>query len=310
MIYYAFLFIFGAFTGSFLNLVSDRLPRGEKIVFGRSKCDFCKKILGIKNLIPLFSFIFQKGKCSFCKKKLSYHYVFSEAFVGSLFVLAGYLSGIVRGYSIPNLISLVFYIVVFSFFAVMFLTDLKFYLILDVLVIPAIIFVFISSISVRFYDLIDLHNKLSADKFGSYLIRSGYWNNQVMYSLRDFGYVLVSAFVVALFFMLLVWITKGKGMGIGDVKLGFLIGLVNSLPLSYGIPSITRYMYVVSAIFLSFILGAIYSLILILFKKKTMKDTIAFGPFLIIGSLLILLFGESILIWYINLGGMGSLIEI
>ena len=56
----------------------------------------------------------------------------------------------------------------------------------------------------------DLYKKLSADKFGVYLIKSGYWNNQLIYSLRDFGYVILSAVVVSLFFMFLVWITKGK----------------------------------------------------------------------------------------------------
>jgi len=306
-VYYIFLFIVGTFVGSFLNLVSDRLPKGQKVVFGRSHCDFCKKTLGLKNLVPIFSFIFQKGKCSFCKKKLSFYYIFSEIFTGMLFVLAGYLSGIAKGVSLSSLIFLIYYIVVFSFFVMMFLTDVKFCLILDSLIAPAIIFVLLTSIFVRVFNLVDLYKKLSADKFGVYLIKSGYWNNQLIYSLRDFGYVILSAVVVSLFFMFLVWITKGKGMGFGDVKLGFLIGLVNSLPLSYGVPSVTRYMYVIAAIFLGFILGAIYSVTLILLKKKSMKDTIAFGPFLITGSLLVFLFGNNLLDWYVNLGSVSIL---
>ncbi len=78
-------------------------------------------------------------------------------------------------------------------------------------------------------------------------------------------------------------------MGFGDVKLGFLIGLVNGFP--FGIFSI----------FLGFVIGAVYSLLLMAVKKKTMKDTIPFGPFLIIGSVITLLFGPAIWEWYSNL---------
>jgi leader peptidase (prepilin peptidase)/N-methyltransferase len=85
-------------------------------------------------------------------------------------------------------------------------------------------------------------------------------------------------------------------MGYGDVKLGFLIGLVNGFP--FGI----------IAIFLGFTLGAVYSLSLIAFKKKTMKDTIAFGPFLIMGSLLTFLFGPALWEWYTQIGSISSIL--
>jgi prepilin signal peptidase PulO-like enzyme (type II secretory pathway) len=103
--------------------------------------------------------------------------------------------------------------------------------------------------------------------------------------------VFVGAVIICLFFLLLVWATKGRGMGWGDVKLGFLIGLVNGFP--YGF----------EAIFFGFVFGAIYSLVLILLKKKTVKDTIAFGPFLILGSVFVLIWGERILNWYTTVGG-------
>ncbi|HQK41942.1 MAG TPA: prepilin peptidase, partial [bacterium] len=55
------------------------------------------------------------------------------------------------------------------------------------------------------------------------------------------------------------------------------------------------------SIFLGFVIGAVYSLLLMAVKKKTMKDTIPFGPFLIIGSVVTLLFGSAIWEWYSNL---------
>lgn len=289
IVFYLLLFIAGTFFGSFLNLVSDRLIHGDKLVFSRSKCDFCKKTLSARNLVPIISFIFQGGKCSFCRKRLSFYYPFSEVLTGLFFVFAGYLSNFLEISSSFNFLIFLYYAILFCFFVVMFLTDLKFCLIPDSIVIPAIIFVFISNIIVRAYDLFSLHQSLSMDEFGTYLIRAGYWNNQLLYSAKDLGYIVFSSLLISLFFLFLVWITKGKGMGLGDVKLGFLIGLVNGFPLN------------IVAIFLGFIIGAIYSLVLMALGRKSIKDTVAFGPFLVIASLITLAYGSNLLNWYISL---------
>jgi leader peptidase (prepilin peptidase)/N-methyltransferase len=111
-------------------------------------------------------------------------------------------------------------------------------------------------------------------------------------SLKDFGYVVGGAILIALFFQFLILITKGRGMGDADVKLGFLIGLVNGFPMAF------------MAVFMGYVLGAFYSVFLMLMKKKTMKDSIPFGPFLILGSVLILLFGNQIWLWYSGLGSL------
>lgn len=293
-----FLFIFGAFTGSFLNLISDRLPNGRKIVFGRSMCDFCKKTLGVKNLVPIFSFLFQRGKCSFCSEKLSFYYPFSEIFTGAVFILAGYLSGFVNVINSQTIFLLFYYLVIFSFFVTMFLTDIKYYLILDVLVIPAVVFVFLSSVIFRGLDLINLHKRLSSDTIGVYLLRTSYFTDNLGYSLKDLGLVILGAVLISLFFLFLIFITKGRGMGFGDVKLGFLIGLVNGFPLG------------IIAIFLGFTLGAVYSVTLIFMKKKSMKDTIAFGPFLIMGSLLTFLYGPGLWEWYTHIGNVSSILGV
>jgi prepilin signal peptidase PulO-like enzyme (type II secretory pathway) len=102
-------------------------------------------------------------------------------------------------------------------------------------------------------------------------------------------YTVISAFVIGLFFFLLTKIKDGKAMGGGDVKLAFLIGLFNGFP------------YNVLAIFLGFLFGSVFSLGLILMKRKTVKDTVPFGPFLILGSVVALIWGSQIIDWYINL---------
>jgi len=89
-----------------------------------------------------------------------------------------------------------------------------------------------------------------------------------------------------LFFFLLFALTKGKGMGFGDVELGFLMGLVLGFPL------------IIIAIFFAFLTGAIIGVILILLAKKRLKSKIAFGPFLISGLVFSLIYGAKIWLYF------------
>ena len=296
----SYLFIFGLFVGSFLNLISDRLPQGKKIVFGRSKCDHCGKELKAKNLIPVLSFIFQKGECEYCHKKLSFFYPISEIFTGLVFVLAGYLSGFIFEMSSMNLFSLFYYLVIMCVYVVMFLTDVKYYLILDSIVIPAIIFVILSALIFRFLSLAYLYRALANDSVLMYLLRTDFFTNRTLYVIKDFGFTILGALGISLFFLFLIAITKGKGMGFGDVKLGFFIGLANGFTFVDGFP-LGRFPLGVIAIFLGFTLGAFFSLFLILLKRKTMKDTVPFGPFLILGSLITFVAGPAIWNFYTQL---------
>lgn len=94
-----------------------------------------------------------------------------------------------------------------------------------------------------------------------------------------------SAIGAGLFFLLLHLITKGKGMGLGDVKLVFLMGLV------LGFPGI------IGALYFAFLTGAFVGVILILSGKKKFGQHIAFGPFLVAGFLVFLFFGQIINKW-------------
>lgn len=89
--------------------------------------------------------------------------------------------------------------------------------------------------------------------------------------------------------MALIFVTRGKGMGGGDVKLGALMGLVLGFPQS------------ILAVILAFLSGAIISLILIFGGKKHFGQTIPFGPFLVLGSLITLFWGMQIIDWYLHL---------
>lgn len=90
----------------------------------------------------------------------------------------------------------------------------------------------------------------------------------------------------ALFFLLLYFITRGKGMGLGDVKLAFLLGFWLGYP------------EIVIALYLAFLTGAVVGVTLILRGKKGLKSKIALGPFLIVGAVIAYFYSTQILAWW------------
>lgn len=250
-----FIFLFfaiGVCVGSFLNVLVDRIPREESVMKGRSHCEKCKKNLEWRDLIPLFSFIFLKGKCRFCKAELSYYYPVVELITGALFVCVFLFASQENfQFSIVQILNIIYYLFIVSSLIVIFFTDLKYGIIPDKIIYPAI--------TVSFLYLI-LNTK--------YLLLPH----------------LLSAVGVFVFFLLLFLLTKGKGMGFGDVKLVFLMGLFLGFP------------KIIAALYVSFLTGAIVSLILVLGKKKKFFGGIVpFGPFLVFGTVMAWFFGKIIL---------------
>ena len=259
-----FIFIIGICIGSFLNVLIDRLP-SNKSILGRSHCEFCKKELKWKDLIPVASFVYLKGRCRYCHTPLSYQYPAVEIITGVLFV-STYLILISGGifnfqFSIFNeiinhkslIISLVYYLIIVSAFIVVFFADLKYGIIPDKILIPtAVISLAYIAFSI-FYPL----------------------SSNVQFSIFNH---LLSAVAAFLFFLFIYLVTRGRGMGFGDVKLAFVIGLI------LGFPGI------VLAIYIAFLTGGLVGIILILWKKKKLKSAVPFGPFLIIGAFTALFF--------------------
>jgi leader peptidase (prepilin peptidase)/N-methyltransferase len=127
----AFVGMIGLFIGSFLNVLIDRLPKGQNVLWGRSHCDFCKRNLRWYELIPLVSFVIQMGRCRRCHKKLSIQYPVIELITAMGFVVI---------YSIyfASPIPFVSYCVVFSAFLVMFMADCKYQILPDSMIICGI----------------------------------------------------------------------------------------------------------------------------------------------------------------------------
>jgi len=84
---YVIIFIVGTIIGSFLNVVIDRIPRGESIIKTRSHCEHCRRKLVWYDLIPIISFILLNGKCRYCKRPISLYYPLVEAITGLFFTV-------------------------------------------------------------------------------------------------------------------------------------------------------------------------------------------------------------------------------
>ena len=83
-------------------------------------------------------------------------------------------------------------------------------------------------------------------------------------------------------------IFKKEAIGGGDVKLAAMIG------------AFLGWRYIIISLFLGFFLGALAGIVLILSKIKSREDTVPFGPFIVLGSFITLLWGEKIISWYIG----------
>ncbi len=264
---YILIFIFGSCIGSFLNVVILRLKANEKFVFGRSHCVNCNHQLKWFENIPLLSFVFLKGKCLKCKQKISLQYFFVELSTGILFFLAFLkvfeVLDISPGLGVVNIFLLLFYFITISFLIIIFVYDLKYYLILDKISIPAIAVVLF---------------------FQAFLL---FLNKNLLFT--DYLLFIFSGIIISGFFLLQFIISKGKWIGGGDIRLGFLMGIILGFPMS------------LVALFLSYILGLIVSLPLLIIGKKRMKSEIPFGTFLVAGTIITMFLGDKILNWYLNL---------
>ena len=88
-------------------------------------------------------------------------------------------------------------------------------------------------------------------------------------------------------FYVLFQVSKGKWIGGGDVKLGWVLGLFLATPGRSFL-----------MIFLAATLGSLVSLPLLAGKRLHKNSVLPFGPFLIIAAIIVQLFGHSILHWY------------
>lgn len=257
-------FALGLTIGSFLNVVIYRSLHGDSPYRGRSYCDHCKRQLHWFENIPLLSYIVLGGACRTCHKKIPWSYPLVEFVTGLLFLWWASL-----GFAFFQLtqapfqvIQPLFWLVIGLLLVIVFFTDLMYGIIPD--------------FSVFLLSLLTIIYRVALTLLG------------VMQPF-DFFATLASAVCACLFFLLLYLGTKGRGIGFGDVKFAIPMGLI------LGYPGI------LVGLFLSFVIGGVTGIVLLIVGKKKFGQTVAFGPFLITGLVISLLYGD--LLWKLYWSG-------
>ena len=251
---YLSIFVFGLIFGSFLNCVIYRLEKRESFLKGRSYCPNCQHILSWPDLIPVFSFLILKGKCRYCHKPISLQYPLVELATGTVFLLIFWNLEF-------GIWDLLFRLLISCFLIIIFVYDLKHYIIPDKVIYPAIGIAF-------FYRLFEIC--LSAEALAK---------------AENLGFGILPS----LFFLAIIIFSREKWLGFGDFKLAILMGLFLGWP------------KILVALFLAFFIGAIIGIELIILGKKTLKSEIPFGPFLVSGTFLAMFFGQKLIDTYLNL---------
>ncbi len=258
-------FILGLIIGSFLNVVILRLNT-SKSLGGRSACMSCQSKLRFYELVPLFSFLVLKGRCRTCSTKISIQYPLVEFASGLIFVslflklsaIGGSASGgqDILSFTVPY----VYYAVMFSILLVIAVYDLKHKIIPDIL---SFIFGALAFVGLFFF----LPGQIG------FFPHVPTWIE------------LLSGVFVALPFATLWSVSSGRWMGFGDAKLALGIGWLLGLSLA------------LSSLVIAFWSGAIIGLTLVILSKNSkirrmgMKSEIPFAPFLVLGTILVFLFG-------------------
>ena len=244
--------LFGLAVGSFLTVVVDRVPKKESIVSPRSRCPHCGAEIRSRDNIPVVSWLLLRGKCRDCRARIPVRYPLLEAGTAASFV------GVAIVY--PDL-----YVVVMlcAFCAVM--------------------------LAVGFIDLEHriIPNKITYPAFPAFALAIviGWAIGQELDPPR----ALIGALAYGGVFFVIAFIAP-RGLGMGDVKLTALIGLVMG---AFGL----RYVGVAAGA--AILLGGVGG-ILALIGGKGRKSAIPFGPFLTAGALIAVFWGERIAAWYLR----------
>jgi leader peptidase (prepilin peptidase) / N-methyltransferase len=244
-----FIAIFGLCVGSFLNVVIARIPEGRSIVFPGSACPRCGKPIAWYDNLPVLSYALLRSRCRTCQGAISWRYPAVELACGLLFVLAyrRFEDGTALAAALILLAGLLAITAI----------DLDHQIIPDVLSLPGI------AVGVLF--------SVAPGGIG--------WAPSLLGVLLGGG-----VFVVIIVASTLV--LGQAGMGVGDVKLGAMLGAFLGWKLA------------LLSILLSTLLGGPIAAVLLATGRKSRKDPIPFGPFLTLGGFISLFWGDALLAWY------------
>ncbi|MDD2321177.1 MAG: prepilin peptidase [Geobacteraceae bacterium] len=183
----AFVALFGAAIGSFLNVCIYRIPRAESIVFPSSHCPACGSRIRALDNIPIVSYLLLRGKCRSCASRISWQYPVVEALSGLLTLLL----------FLKFQLSPTFFVLFIFCMALVVITfiDLEHQIIPDSISLPGIVVGFASSFFLPWLG----------------------WKSSLIGIVAGGGSLLLVAYGYQL-------LTKKEGMGGGDIKLLAMMG--------------------------------------------------------------------------------------
>ena len=262
-IYGVTIFVFGTVIGSFLNVCIWRLPRDESLLKPGSHCPKCDTHIAWYDNIPIVSYILLRAKCRYCAEPISIRYPLVEALTGALFVCL-YLK-----FSLT--IALAVYCALVASFIVVTFVDLEHYIIPNQITFGGIGVGLVLSLIVRHIpgDGFIVTKPLEA-------ISGGVLFAGTIYLLDQFSHL----------------VFKKRGMGGGDVKLAAVIGLFVGLRL------------VLPVILVASMVGSVIGIAVLAIRRQKEDDPshyIPFGPYLVLGTIIVLFFGENMLEFWRNM---------
>lgn len=270
----AILIVTGLCFGSFVNAlvwrireqsreVKKKLPNNKyikklSISKGRSMCTDCKHELSYKDLLPVVSWLSLSGKCRYCSKAISWQYPMVEILTAILFVTSyAYWPVDIEG---VQALSFGLWLMLAVGFMALIVYDLRWLLLPNRIMLPL---------------------SFLAGLFAAVGVVSA------AHPLRALMDIALAVAVGGGIFYALFQLSSGKWIGGGDVKLGWLLGLVVATPAR-----------ALLLIFAASVLGSLVSLPLLATKRLKASSVIPFGPFLIVAAIVVQLFGHTILYWY------------
>ena len=242
---------FGLAVGSFMTVAVHRLPLGESVISPRSRCPSCGVELRNRDNIPVVSWLLLRGKCRSCGAPISTEYPLTELVTAALVV------GAAIAYTSPWVIIAV--AALLSMMPAISLIDIRHHIIPNKLMYPSLI------------------------GFPVFLVVARLLGAPVDLTRAAIGFL---AFGGGLLVVALI----SRGMGMGDVKLAAVIGVVlGSLGLGYvGVAA--------GAAIVFGALGAIGALVV----GRSRKSAIPFGPYLALGAVVAAFWGQRLAGWYID----------
>lgn len=264
--------VLGAVVGSFLNVVIHRVPAGLSVVRPPSACPACSSPVRAYDNVPVLSWLVLRAKCRDCGAPISARYPLVELGTAAAFVVVAAILGpqLVLGTAVLPLIA-------------------------ELVVLLALLYLAAVSIALAAIDL-DVHRLPNSIVLPAYLVGGVALTVAAIAAgdLVSLARAAAGAGILFAFYLVLALIAP-RGMGMGDVKLAGVLGLFLGW---FGWEALA-----VGAL-AAFLLGGLYGVILILGRRARRTTGIPFGPWMLAGAWVGILFGEPIARGYLAAFGL------